>query len=338
MKARLLLTSLLTLFILPLVVAQKDTLVAKDNTVLVGEIKEMQMGIISLETSFSDEDFKIEWLQVKEMFSSQTFMFTINDGRRYYGTVTVDSSSLIIVDRALGTISVRPSEIVYIKQLDQGNILDIMNLSMDIGYSFTKANNLHQLNGSLAGDYMTNVWAANIYATTIRNVQDSVAPTKRDNAGLGMKLFFANDFFGDIATDYYSNEDQQMDLRSNYNIGIGRYFIHTNKIYFNSSIGAGYTEENYSDSTETRKSAEAVIKMDYNMFDMGDLNLLTSLSVFPSLTESGRWRSSFNFQLKYDLPRDFYIKTSLDYNYDSKPIEGVNAHDYVITGGFGWEL
>lgn len=340
MNFRILVIALLSVFVSSQILAQQDTLIANDNTILTGEIKDMDLGVISIETSFSDEDFKIEWLKVKQIISKESFRFTTTEGMRYFGTVEEDTAEniLIINDIEVGKVTVKPESIVYIKQVDQGSILDVINLAFDVGYSFTKSNNLHQLNGSLTADYITNVWGLNIYSSTVRNVQDDAEDVRRDNAGIGLKLFFANDFFGNVASDYFSSNEQQLTLRSNYNASLGRYFVHTNKIYFNSSLGAGYTVENYSDTTETRKSAEGVIKLEYNMFDMGDLNLLTNLSVFPSFTESGRWRSSFNFQLKYDLPRDFYIKTSLDYNYDNQPIEGVNAHDYVITGGVGWEL
>lgn len=340
MNKKHLLLVVVSLFTLLYTNAQQDTLIAEDNTLLVGEIKEMDLGVISIETSFSDEDFKIEWLKVKQIISKESFRFTTTEGMRYFGTVEEDTTEniLIINDEEVGKVRVKPYDIVYIKQVDQGSILDVINLTLDIGYSFTKANNLHQLNGSFTADYTTNVWSLDAYLTTVRNVQDDVEDIQRDNAGIGAKLFFANDFFGNIAADYYSSNEQQIDLRSNYNIGVGRYFIHTNKIYFNTTIGAGYNKENFSDTSYVRNSAEGVFKIEYNMFDMGDLNMLTKAAVYPSFTESGRWRYSFNFQLKYDLPRDFYIKTSLDYNFDNKAVEGVNAHDYVITGGIGWEL
>jgi len=75
-----------------------------------------------------------------------------------------------------------------------------------------------------------------------------------------------------------------------------------------------------------------------NMFDMGDLNMFTSAALYPSITEKGRFRFINKFNLKYDLPRDFYIKATLDYSYDNKPIEGVTPDDYVYTFGIGWEL
>ena len=73
------------------------------------------------------------------------------------------------------------------------------------------------------------------------------------------------------------------------------------------------------------------------MFDVGDLNLITSIVAYPSFTETKRWRSDFIFDLKYDLPLDFYISLGVTINYDNQPVEGAAEFDYVAHTGFGWE-
>jgi len=79
----------------------QDTLVAKDGTVLFGEIKEMDHGTITMETSFSDDDFTITWLEVQQIISSRSFRFTLADGKRLYGTISKDTTAnkLVIVDK-----------------------------------------------------------------------------------------------------------------------------------------------------------------------------------------------------------------------------------------------
>jgi len=74
-----------------------------------------------------------------------------------------------------------------------------------------------------------------------------------------------------------------------------------------------------------------------NLYDIGDLSLLTKLVVYPSITESGRFRSDFNFDAKYDLPKDFYLKFGLNVNYDNRPVAGATDTDYMLQTGFGWK-
>jgi hypothetical protein len=54
-----------------------------------------------------------------------------------------------------------------------------------------------------------------------------------------------------------------------------------------------------------------------NIYDLGDVNLVFDLIVYPSITESGRWRSDITFDIKYDLPFDFFIKLGTTLNYDN---------------------
>ena len=337
--SKFIISSLLTLLSL-LGYSQNDTIITNDHTILVGEVKEMSNGVITMKTSYSDSDFKIEYLQIIELISERTFSYTLSNGDRYFGTITVDTTTnqLRIFDIDKGFVIIQAKDLVHFKQIDNGNIFDILNLALDLGYSFTKTNNLHQFNGSIHFDYYRKKWGISGNTNTIQNLQDDVVPISRTNGGVEIKIFHNHNYFSSITANYFSNNEQQIQLRSTYNSSFGKYFIRTNKIYFNTSLGLAYTIENYSDTTETNRNLEGKFGIEFNMFDMGDLNMFTSAAIYPSITEKGRFRFINKFNLKYDLPRDFYIKATLDYSYDNKPIEGVTPDDYVYTFGIGWEL
>ena len=57
------------LFISLDVIHAQDTLVSNDNTVLIGKIKEMDKGVLTVETDFSDSDFKITWLKINPEYA-----------------------------------------------------------------------------------------------------------------------------------------------------------------------------------------------------------------------------------------------------------------------------
>ncbi len=319
----------------------QDTLVAKDGTVLYGEIKDMDQGTITMETSFSDDDFTITWLEIKQIISSSSFRFTLADGRRLYGTISKDTAAnkLVIIDEKKGSITIDPDQLVYLKQVDGGNFLDVMNLSMDFGYSLSKANNLQSLNGSLNIDYIVNKWGLKGFYNTVLSSQDNIESTNRQEGEVTGERFFPKDYYAKITTNLFTNNAQDIKLRSTYSASIGKYLIHTNRIYLNTDIGIARTLENYiPDSLSDRKNIEGKFGIEYNMFDIDDLNLFLKINIFPSITESYRIRSTYNFTIKYDLPRDFYIKGSIDYKYDTKPLEGMYPDDYVYTFGIGWEL
>ena len=319
----------------------QDTLVANDGTVLTGEIKEMTRGTVTMETSFSDDDFTIEWLKVKQIVSSRSFRFTLKDGSRLYGIIRKDTASgkIIIEDNEKGTVIIETDDLVYLKQVDGGSVLDVINLRADFGYSLSKANNLKSLNGSLYADYIVNRWAIRGSYNAVISEQDNAERTNRQEREINLEVFFPRDYYSKVTANLFTNDAQDIKLRSSYSASIGKYFIHTNRTYLNADIGFAYTLENYiTDSIDERKNIESKFALEFNMFDMGDLSLLSKINIFPSITEPGRVRSIFNFTAKYDLPRDFYIKGSADYQYDNMPLEGVDPDDYVYTFGVGWEL
>jgi hypothetical protein len=54
-----------------------------------------------------------------------------------------------------------------------------------------------------------------------------------------------------------------------------------------------------------KNSLEGYFGSELNLYDIGDLSILTKAVAYPSITESGRWRADFVFDTKYDLPLGF---------------------------------
>lgn len=119
---------------------------------------------------------------------------------------------------------------------------------------------------------------------------------------------------------------------------MGYYMVRTNALYFSALGGLALNSETYIENVNpARDSGEAFVGLEFNMFNTGDFSLLTNVTTYPSLTEDGRIRVDYKFDLKYDLPLDFYIKAGTTINYDNQPVAGAADLDYVIQTGLGWE-
>jgi len=95
--------------------------------------------------------------------------------------------------------------------------------------------------------------------------------------------------------------------------------------------------EKYSDKNADRNTWEGFLGSELSIYDLGNVNLTFDLIVFPSITESGRWRSDITFDIKYDLPFDFFIKLGTTPNYDNQPVSEARDLDYILHTGFGWQ-
>ena len=72
--------------------AQNDTIRLKNNDILVGEIKSISTGILTIETFYSDKDLKIEFNKVETLSISRKCIITLTNDRRYYGEIRSENS------------------------------------------------------------------------------------------------------------------------------------------------------------------------------------------------------------------------------------------------------
>jgi hypothetical protein len=324
----------------PITLAQLDTIVVSSGDMLVGDMKSMSRGVVTVETDYSDSDFKIEWAKVTRVNSKGAFIVSLESGERLITTIrTKPSDSLRVVLFKDGEeVNIAIADIVFIKGVDEGFVARL-SASIDIGFTLTKANNLRQFSSRSSLGYLANNWSADASIDAVRSSQDSVANTERTDASATFNYFLWKGWFIYASASFLQNDEQKLKLRSTPKVGIGNFLIQTNHMYWSIFLGASWNNETYTDPTiPNRGEAEANIGTELNLFDIGDFRFLTSLSVYKSMTEGNRKRADFKLDLKYDLPLDFYIGLGYTLNYDNQPVEGASESDYVFQTSFGWEL
>lgn len=331
---------IITFLILPVTFGQSDTIAVSSGDVLVGEIKSMSRGIVTIETDYSDSDFKIEWDKVTKVCSKGAFIVTLKTGERIITTIrTKYSDSLTVVlykdDKEVKTAI---KEIVFIKSVDEG-FIDRLSASIDFGLTLTKANNLRQFSSRSSLGYLANNWSADASLDAVRSSQDSVATTERTDITGSFSYFLGKGWFALASVNFLQNDEQKLKLRSTPKVGIGNYLLQTNHMYWSLFLGTAWNNETYTDpAIPNRSDAEANIGTELNLFDIGDFRFLAGLSFYKTLNEGSRKRADIKIDMKYDLPLDFYIGLGYTLNYDSQPVEGASESDYVFQTSFGWEL
>lgn len=338
--------------------AQTDSLILKNKDVIIGEIKSMDKGVLTIETDYSDSDFKISWDGIDQLFSNTNYLITLSNGKRYNGRIksvngetieidTYDPDNILSIrkkkkvsgteDIGGGKIEVPITSIVYLNALDEG-FWSRLSANIDLGWSLTKANNLRQFNVRSGLGYLADRWKANASYNSLRSNQDEVEPVKRTDADFTYNYFLPKDWFLLYNITFLSNTEQLIKLRTGNKVGLGKYLVHTNQTYFGFQAGVNLNNETYFDDTPSRNSGEAFVGAELNMYDIGDLSLLSQVVAYPSLTESGRFRTDFKLDVKYEFFSDFYVKLGTTMNYDNRPIEGATSLDYIFQTTVGWEL
>ena len=290
--------------------AQNDTLILKNGDHIVGDLKSMDRGVLTIEPVYSDSDFKITWEDIKDVTAKQRYLITLSDGQRINGTFRTEGEGKIFIDNEDGEdLTVDQNDIVNINSIDN-SFLSRLSANIDFGLSLTKANNQRQLNGNLRMGYLADRWSAELYYNTLITTQDNVADIQRNDAGLGYRYFLPSDWNLGIDLDFLSNTEQSLDLRTSGKLGLGNFIKRTNSLYWNVTGGVALTRETYSSvfnpeegtttTAPSRESVEGFIGTELNMYDIGDLNLLTTLVVYPTIVndasvESGRVRTDVSW-------------------------------------------
>jgi hypothetical protein len=338
--------------------AQTDSIVFNNGDVMVGEIKKMSMGFMQVETDYSDADFQVDWELITYIKSDQVFLIQTTRGDRYNGpleTTPGNPASIDIEDRDEGKVTVKLLDIVGFKTIDQ-TFASRLDLSLSLGYNLTKANNNRQFSGRINLGYLSNTFSVSAYGSILNSFSEEAQvvnddstvvvkiETNRWDAGAGVKFFMIRDWFVGINNDLLSSSEMQLHLRSVTKAGVGNYIVNNQRMYFMVVGGAAWNIENYyAESLDTnqvnpRNSGEAFIGLDYRIFDIGDLKLRTNIYAYPSLTESGRIRTDFTFDINYEFAFDLFFGVGFTLNYDSKPAAGSDPTDYVLQTTIGWSL
>ena len=101
--------------------AQDDTLIMVSGEMLLGEIKLFDNGVVTIETSYSDSDFKVDGNEVAQISTFHQFVILTAQGNRYHGTLASDKdnpSVVLIDDPEKGRMREQFEDILFLKEVD----------------------------------------------------------------------------------------------------------------------------------------------------------------------------------------------------------------------------
>jgi len=315
--------------------AQNEVVISKDGEAVTGEIKSLKQNVLTIETSYSDSDFKIDWEKVLKVQSTEVFRILLSSGSIMEGNINSESDNEITITGDQ-TLTVPILEIVELTSLDDG-FLNRLTLGLSAGFSFTKASSTSQLNVRSYAGYITEHWDLNANFSS-NDTRIDTTETRRIDAGLDYKYFIGRRWFAMAKVDWLSNTEQQIDLRTTSYIGFGNFLISNYKQVLSLAAGGTYNNENFTGETEITNSSEVFASLDYKAFNIGDLSIFSNVTALPSLTEKERVRVNFKIDFKWDLPMDFYFNAGYTLNYDSRPPNDASTNDYVFSTTLGWDL
>jgi len=319
---------------------QKDSVFLYNGQVLIGDIKNVNLGILTID----DIDLKLQNIKlykIKKLKSAQEFRIETHDEGVYFGTLAESSdqgfTNIISTEQTIPIQITEISELVFlgkdfVRRLD-GNV--------GAGFSYSKSSSIGQFNLNSSVAYVTKN-LENILQLSALYSLDS-GKFSRDNENLRL-LSYYNLSAKWIATGYvYYQRNIELSIARRFQemLGGGNKILSREHLEIIAISGIALNQEK---STENEKSGvlyeiPVIFKLNFYKFRNPNLQIGTAQSLFFSLSEKGRVRYEGNTNFSWELVKDFSFTINLYNNFDSKPPPGsLSKFDYGIVMGLSYKF
>ena len=317
-----------------------DVVILKNGDDLTGEVKELDFGLLIFSTDHMGT-INIEWDQIVSLTAlNQYFRFERDDGRLMYGKIDSDTLAnklLVLLDTV--RIPLDFNEIVRITPIKE-SFWNRFDLSMDLGYSYTKASTVSQLSFSGKSSYRAYRNSAHLNWTSITTEQTDKPQTNNRDLSLEGRHIFRNKWFLTSGVGAQQNTELGLDLRLSWGGGVGRYMIQTHHSLLQAGGGLSVNRE-WAQNTSDTYNLEGVLTVGFDRFiyQTPKMSLDSYFNVFPNLTDFGRVRTELEVKLKWEIIADLFWNLTFKSSSDNKPPSGDQANiDYNVIVSIGWKL
>ena len=328
---------ILTLFLLILlnnsIFSQKtDVVILNNGDRLTGEVKYLRVGILTYKTD-NMETVEIQWNKIKSIETKNFFEVEVSDGRVFYGSISPShDEGMMTVNGVTIDHELFMKYVVRINRIKE-SFWDILDGSVKLGFSFTKASNIGQL--SLGGNakYRTKINVSELSLNSVITTTEKEPTSSKNDLSFSYQHNLQYQWFATGIASLQENSELGIKLRASLGGGVGNNFIQTQNQWLYTFAGLSVNREAKIDQTESINNIEGLISAQYQFFkyDHPKATFLTYIFVFPSLSNLGRFRFNYNIEMSWEMVLDFYWDLTFYFEYDNQPqSENASQSDYNI--------
>ena len=325
--------------------AYADQVSLKNGDRLSGRIVKSDGKTLVLHTDYAG-DLSVKWDAVSGIQSSGELHVQLADGKTIAGPVSTNEGKLEIATKSGGTVEASVGEVkglrngaqetVYEKTLHPG-LLQEWKTGLNAGFALTRGNSeTKNLSIGFTATRQTTNDKLGLYANTVYATNDALGATPSTTANTaGGGARYDHDLkprlFGFVATDFFADALQDLNLRSVFGGGAGYHAIKSDTTTLDLLGGLNYTHESY--TTLTRNFAALTLSEEL-MHKFGKSTVLNEqLSLFPDLNSLGDYRGTFIFATVTKLSNHLGWQNSFNDVYVTNPPLGKKQNDLILTTG-----
>jgi hypothetical protein len=315
-----------------------DVVTLRNGDRLSGDIISLEFGILTLSTD-NMSTLSIEWPAVRAVTSKFPFAIERADGTKYHGVIaTSEDGAELVVASDEGTARIPVKEVERISRFSP-QFWDRIEGSLAVGFSYTKSSAIQVSNVNFNANYRSTSLEGSLAFSSNTTKDSSGSTTDRALLSSGVQFLRQSRNFWGLLASLERDQSLGIDARLLGGAVVGRRFVQTPFTELTGIAGLVGTEEWIVNDPTTNASLEAVVGGRWRVFRFiaPETQLNLGLYAFPSLTESGRYRSTGDLSLTHKFPHDITVGITGYLSYDNQPPEsGAEKIDYGVTFNVGY--
>ncbi len=316
-----------------------DVIYLNNGDRVTGEIKSMFRGKLEVSTDHMGTVL-IDWSDIREVVSKSSQAVELANGVRFLGPLDkAAEADAVIINTEQGKVDVENQDIIAMYPVEAG-FWDRLDISAKLGFTWDKSSNVGKANLGIDTVYRDVKFITRASFNTEITTQQNRDNSTRAVLNATHMRFLPNKKFRGFFGSMEQNDELGLDLRALVGGGYGWIPIRSQRSLFTLMAGLDVNYEIPS-SGDAVTSVELVgsLSYDYFFYSHPERHFRVDLSVFPNLTESGRWRANLSSTFKVELFRDLYWDLSMYASYDNKPLAADAAtSDYGVTSSLGYKF
>jgi len=342
MRCSLRLAQLLSVLVATSAIAapRTDVVLLRDGSRILGQVRSLDRGRLAFRTNGAST-ISIEWDRIVQLVSGEQLRLETSSGALYFGTLVEPASPGHLQVRGASTTTEVPLQDVVRITTMGSPAGDCWSGDASAGYSLASAHQQSQFALELNVQCRTPSLLGKLSAYDI-TTGTSASPSSQNAAALleAYHLFPQRWFAGGLLE---FDRNDQLGIQSRFSVGGGggRFLLQSGSQVLGVAAGIVESREQDVDSSSPTTSTEALLQASFDWFRFAspELDLSATVTVLPSLTETGRWRGRGIVSLKWEIASDFFLRLQFLGDFDNRPGNGgTTKTDYNISTSLGYSL
>lgn len=315
-----------------------DIVELRNGNHLTGDIVSLEYGTLTLKTDQMGT-LRIEWPAVRSVSSKYAFAIAQTGGAKFYGILatSTDGTALTVTEGE----KVQQIPMAKVERLSRYSqtFWNRINGNLAVGYSFNKASDTSVGSVNLNTYYQSTTIDASLSLSSNTTKSEGSEDTFR--AIVSSTVIFvqqSRNFWGLVGS---AESDQTLGIDSRLLGGavVGRRLIQMSYMEVTGLTGVVVAQESITSNPDQQTSAEGLLGLEWRVYKFSDpeTSLTLGVALYPSLTESDRYRGNGHFSLTHKIAGDFTLGVTGYWTADSHPPDPT-AHksDYGVTLDLGY--